>query len=543
MRKALVWSGKGQRRLDAARARGPRPATGLPESLKVSLDRVQQERIVRHIELGQEMFHREAKRDMGPSERLQLLQDVLYAERYGASPNDLRRGVIAFGPHAGKRISESRIALGANEGSLMGMEIKLASAAASTGVSTFQSNAAGDKALVQSFWDYGLHGGSASVIPALFVANLLKKRSRSTVFLPMCMQGIAPDLTWTHPIQTNTVYDELFEGTDLRDLKATVLPREEGEAGTAHLRPKFDDANHSCRSYMWHSTETAEAVAARGYGLLGVRSKIEEMLAAAPGAVGDWDIIQGLWNGLELGYQRRYKASTNAWDVATFEVPLGKATFINGESRKHVVWWDYLNGKFYKPHNGANYRKYANGEAWPAGVFPASANKLFEVLHMMRLMMAKKYRRLEAAWISTDFLTSLALDERSMNRLYETDNLVLSGEPGYKGTMRLPGTGDRVAIFEYQDGAMPQYSTADTVPLAIQSLLIGCELGQVMLFAPFWPLTLMVDKEYTVETVDSQSVMRRTLRNVLTSYHMEAVEPHDLNSVVVVKCMNVAPPA
>ncbi len=538
-----IGEGKRQRDMDVRQARGPRPVAKLPEYMTEGFDKATRRNIVADIRLGHQMIRNEAGREASPSEILQLHQDVLYAHRYGASPLDLERGMIAFGPNRGKKIVDSKIALANKEGSLMGMEIRLASAAASTGVSTFQGGAAADKSLIYSFWDTGLHGSTAAVMPVTFVADMLRKRSRSSVFLPLCKQGIAPDLTWEYPIQTNTIYDELFEGTNLRDLKAAILPREEGESGTAHIRPKFDNANHSCRGYMLHSTETAEAVASRAYGLLGVRAKTEEFLATAPGALGDYDIVQAFWNGMELGYQRRFKATTNAWDVATHEVPFGKATFINGENRKHVVWWDYLNGKFYLPHNGVNYRKYAAGEAWPAGVFPAAANKLFEVLHMLRLMMAKKFRKLEAVWISTDFLTSLALDERSMNRLYETDNLVLSGEPGYKGTVRLPGTGDRVAIFEYQDGAVPGFSTADTDPLSIASLIIGCELGQAVTFAPFWPWTLMVDKEYEVETVDSQSVSRPTLRNVLTSYHMEAVEPDDLGAMVIAKCMNQAPPA
>lgn len=503
------------------------------------------------VQLSAEMFRLAHRRAMKPSERLHLHQEILYREIFGVSPRDAMAGrVLGYGPQAGHLITKGAFQLSAiGEGVKAGgmikpheLEISEEIFRLGSGADTKGGGSSSDMAPVTSPWDNGLHGQSSGVVPAPQLAEMLRVYSRGSAFLPMAFIGFAPDLTFEQRLRTNSLRSQLFEGANLRSLKAGILPRKEKYSGTAELRPTFGKTQYTTRGYMFHSPLTLEVLTSRAGGIIGIENEAVSDLVAAPAMVGEYDIFQAVWNGIIYGYTRRFNATGGSWDISTNEVPFGKAEFINAEARRHWVWFDVVGGgKFYPPKDNTNYFKYQSSSINDLGPMWRKSGdyKTFDALRYMATMLRKKGKRFDGCWMSVDALTSMTEDDRCANAWYDTgDSLPLTGESGYVGTIKIPGSSERVAIFTYDEGGIPALTDADGV--AITDILIGGELSNAVSYAPFWPLTVLTDAEYLTTTVDSRSVTRRTLNNVLTAFSMECVEPVDLRNLVMVLVPGIA---
>jgi len=498
------------------------------------------------IRLAETEYYRLSKREMSPWEKLLLCQETLSRQLYGAAPSDLLLGQIRGGPLRGVKLASARgVPLAGlrrqDVGQPLGIRVQLADK-----VDTVMGNTTLDRALVESIADTNLLGGTTGLLQPAIWDEILVKTSRAATFLPMCKIGICPGPTWEQWLRTKTIHDALFEGTNLRDMKATTIPRKEGVIGI-EMGPAYDKASHVLsNSFMYHTAQSWEEMLAMRGAIIGVDSDIRQLLGDAPMAVGDHTIIQQAYAALELGTQRRWdKTNGPAWEVAAGEVPFGKAAMITTYAYQHQAWWNMATGAIYNPVATSNYRKYHYATPIGSAVMPhlksvygANTNKILEILLFMAGRMRDLGKRLGAVHMPHWLLEQYGMDDRAQNRLYRPDaNPRYQGAAGYVGTLPLLGFGEPVDVFTYDEGATPAFASPDDVPVSPLGLIIGYEPGEFLTYFPWIPPTMLVSPEYKLNTSNES---RPTGRNVISLYHAECVECYDPRAAFMVKITDVA---
>lgn len=511
-----------------------------PEFIRnFELSKEERRRLRNEMMLSTEHFQVVNERPMRNDEKLLLAQEMLYRKRFGASPYDVMTGEIqGVGQNRGKKITGGKFELSVNRQSGLAEPSGLFTLADS-GSTTQQGNQAGDLAPVWSPWDTGLHGGSAFTVPPPYLNTMLRVYARKTVFLPLAFVGFAPALTFKQRVRTNSVYDYLFQGTNLATLKSGVKPREERASASIHIRPKFGEVDYTCRGYMADSYLTWELLTSPGEGILGIEDETINDLYSIPSILMDYDIFQAIWTGTEYGKQRRYSADTNDWDLSTFEVPFGAANFITSNAYKHSMFVDSSAGpgkwKLFKPSADANYRKYQSSVAVD-DLWSPDQNGPWDILAYQAVQQRKKGMNLDVSFMSAEMAAAIARDERTQNMWYTTGDLLkLDGSAGLSGYVSIPGVRSRIGIFTYDEGGVPPLTDGGTPAVTIDHYIISGEAGKGVLVAPFWPVTLIADREYESVSIDSKTVTRNTLNNVLTIFSMECVEAMDLRALTTCK--------
>lgn len=514
-----------------------------PEFLRsFELSREKRRQMRMEMMLSAEHFQIVNERPMRADEKLLLAQEMLYRERFGASPYDVMKGKIqGVGPNRNKPITGGRFELGVNQNSGL-VEPSGVFTLGDSGSDSRQGNAAGDLAPVWSPWDTGLHGGSAFTIPPPYLNTMLRVYARKPVFLPLAFIGFAPALTFKQRVRTNSVYDYLFQGTNLATLKAGVKPREERASAGIHVRPKFGEVDFTCRGYMADSYLTWELLTSPGEGILGIEDETINDLYSIPGIMIDYDIFQAIWTGIEYGKQRRFDADANDWDISTFGVPFGAANFITTNAYRHAMFVDASAGpgkwKLFKPSADANYRKYQSSVA-VSDLWSPDENGPYDILAYQAVQQRHKGMNLDVSFMSAEMVATIARDPRTESMWFNTGDLLkIDGSAGLAGYLAIPGAKSRIGIFSYDEGGVPPLTDGNA--LAIDHYIVSGEAGKGVLVAPFWPATLIADREYEAVAIDGKTVTRNTLNNVLTIFSMECVEASDLRALHTCKVMKTA---
>jgi len=509
---------------------------------------VEQRRMSADIQLAETEYYRDQKREMNPWEKLLLCQETLARNLFGAAPGDMMLGQIPSGPLRGRKIAlDGGTALAGlrnmGTGQPLGLRVQLADR-----LDTVMGNTAGDRALIESVSDTNILGGTTGLLPPAIWDEILVKTSRAATFLPMCKIGICPGPTWEQWLRVRTIHDVLFEGTNLRDMKATTIPRIEGAIGI-EMGPAYEKALHVLsNSFLYHTGMSWEALQAIRGSMIGMEADVRQLLGEAPLAVGDHTIIQQAWAALELGYQRRWdKTNGPAWEAAVGEVPFGKAAVITTNSPKFQAYWNYEVGAIYVPVASADYKKYhsslAIGDSALAHlkkVYGVNTNKVLEIMLFIAGRMRDNGRRLGAVHMPHWLLEMYAMDDRAQNRLYApVANLRFQGAAGYVGTINLLGFGEPVDVFSYDPGACPGFVSADSSAVTFDGLVIGYEPGEFLTYMPWIPPTMMVSPEYKLVGASASGATRPTMRDVVSLYHAECVECYDPRAAFMVKMTNV----
>ncbi|MCL4304295.1 hypothetical protein KJZ99_00070 [bacterium] len=494
------------------------------------------------MEFAREEFQLAHKRPMSHWEEYQAYSRIQFEVENGFDPTTPE----VVNAETGERVRLDSVMLsdirtsGPRDPLYRGRDVSL-----STPLGVNQGNTAGDRAVVTAPVDDGLLGRASAVMPIALLAEILRLRGRKRSHTWLSQPGPAPDLTFRLPLVTSSAESKGFDADargKLSTLKSGIVPRAEGGIGY-EVGVDVDFFDFMSCGYMFHCPTSWELMASRGGRMLRLENMGNEHMMELMDLVDDHDTILGLFTALTKGYVR-YRQSA-AWDVATREVARGKARYITTNALKYWWWFDQTGGQFYTPHAGANYLKYANASAVTSGFFGTSPvpHPIFKVLYALAALLDDRNQPLEAASFPRDLLMQLGADEKHQNKLYETgDDVRFTGDPGYVGTIRLPGSGERVAIIKQAAGSVPLASigTADTSALYPQGLVIGGSVGRAMVHKTVWAPTLTVEKEYKLNASD---VTRPTGRNVATLYNLRCIEPFDLESVAMIQVMDGAPGA
>jgi len=394
----------------------------------------------------------------------------------------------------------------------------------------FEQTTSGDTPpLIQNPLTGGSYGGATGIIPPYWYDVMLRKTSRYTMAKNIAMTFMMRSLVGQAPIKVTKVDDTVDAGT--------FTPTAEGRAGIDYNNT-YEVHKFDAYKYLLHSGLTWEVMIALE-GMIDVQADVIDDLALAHALLVDMDFWEGQYSAIVAGKYRRWE--TGAWG-ATEEIPLGSASVLTTNAKKHRLFFDLTSGKTYYPAVGAgNENKYHSSTLRESYKSP-SGSAVFDFIVDIAEQMKNKNRKLEWIAVTSGVTTMLSKDDRFLNTQFDTGNIRFQDESGYLGRIRLGGSGGTVDVWEIPNNAIAAKTTADTPTVSIVDMIFGGEYRKTGIIAPFAPFSLFVDKGFEVKAVGvgGSGVLRMNDTAVITTKSVQAVLPWDTEALVLGQIVNTA---
>lgn len=504
--------------------------------------------------------------EIPPSRLRHEVEEIAYRDVYGVAPADLIAGVMLAGPNKGRKIQGYGGRLNVGGGMVLCAELEdagnkvlqvgnverpLLSGAIedlrryelASGHTTPQGNTATDRAFTYSWWDTGLYGGTSYLFGPPVLEGLLTLRSREVGWLrPFMNYGIAPGLTYQVKTETNNALRQIMtSASGYTKMSTDVVPVKEGRVGSFFLRRKFGSADLGVRGYHLLSDITAEALMSPEARRVGAWQKTLNDLMIGLGLIDEVDAFLALWYGLTVGYSRQRKASDSSWDVSTLEVPRGKASYIGAAFLNHNLFYGYASGAILEPAASAgDYFKFGSAGAFKQDIYPASGNKVIDLIVAIKHKLAQKHVKCEAVSLPLDMQIKLGLDANMADKtkVFGESDVRFKNEPGFIGTVLHPATGS-VSLFAQPEGSIPNDLTTEDSK-AVTGVIVAGEIGRAVTEHIFAPASVELSEGMEVVEYDSVSQVIPNKKTVASGRSASAIQPFDLDSVCAVYVVNDA---
>lgn len=529
------------------KAMGERERTGREEGLLAQLAEVKLE------------YHLAHGFAMPPSVLRHAVEEIVHRDVFGVAPEDLLAGVVLRGENKGRVIKgfgggltrDGKIQLCAELADAGGKSVFVGNLPTpgeakefaearkfdlASGVTTQQGNTATDRALIYSWWDTGLYGGTSYLFAPPVLEQMLLMRSRQVGwFRPFTNIGIAPSLTYQIKSRTNNMVRQMFTaGSNYSVLNSNIVPRKEGRPGAAFFRPKYGSADMAVRGYMIHSDITVEAMTSIEARRTGAWESALSDLMEGLSLIDEYDQVLAYFYGISTGYSRQRKTDDNSWSVASLEVPRGKANFIGTAFRNHALFYEYNGNVIKNPvSHAADFFKHGSAEVFSYPGFSAAGNEIIELAVALGVKQAEKHRGFDVMSVPFILAVKWGMDSRQSDKMkiFSEADPRFKNEPGFMGTLVHPAIG-KVSVFSQPVASTPtDLTTADGV--AIKGMVIAGEEGQAVTDHVFWPGSVLITDGAEVVEIDSVNQVLPNLKKVASAFGASGIQPLDLESVSV----------